>query len=124
MLDSLLKNPEVIGQWVAVIVALVALIKGLIAKDKTDKWQFIREAIPEIHDLVQKIAPLTKTTKDDLFVAKMDEILKAVGWSVKPHEVTAVKMLGEGFHQSAKAVDGLGKLGISLTQSEQEELEK
>ena len=85
--------------------------------------------IPErrYHVRAGKIAKATKNTKvDDEFVAQVDKIIKALGWSVKPHEVEAIKALGSGHHQDVKAADkdadALGKLLVLGESSD--ELEK
>jgi site-specific recombinase len=71
MLDTILKlDPEQITQWVAVLIALVTLIKSAREKDRSDKWAYIKAIVPEAHNLAQKIATATRhTKKDDEFVA-------------------------------------------------------
>jgi hypothetical protein len=119
-------SAEQIQNWIAVIVAIAALVKVLREKDKTDKWSYIREVVPFVHDVVQKAAKAApKADKAQMFAKKMDEVLKAIGWTLKPHEEDAVKMLGEGYHQADKAMradpNALERLGVLLQESEKPE---
>jgi len=95
-------------------------------KDKTDKWSYIREVVPFVHDVVQKAAKAApKADKAQMFAKKMDEVLKAIGWTLSPTDIDAVKLLGEGYHQADKAMradpNELEKLGVLLQESEKPE---
>ncbi|MCK4302816.1 MAG: hypothetical protein KAY24_01105 [Candidatus Eisenbacteria sp.] len=102
---------EDVIQWLYIIIALVGVIGHLrsqwraeVETGKKSRWDFIRDSIPEIHGVVQRIAKHTRTKKDDEFVAAMSRILKAFGFApVSLDETEAVKALGSGYHQEAKA---------------------
>ena len=105
-------SPEVVAQWMQLIVVAVGVILALrkmwreeVQNEKMSRLDFIKAAVPEIHGLVQKIASSTKTQKDDEFVRQIDALLRAVGMlPVQPAEVNAVKALGSGYHQEVKSV--------------------
>lgn len=106
-------DPAMVVQWLQLVVVVFGVVSALRAKwlemeksENFSRWDFIRASVPEVHNCVQKAAKLTPTAKDDAFVAKMDALLRAAGLlPVQAGEVVAVKALGEGYHQDAKAVE-------------------
>lgn len=113
MIEKLMAmDPAVIVAWLQLAVLVVGIVAHLVAKwreleaaGKLDRWAFIKDAVPEIHGVVQKIAAATRTQKDDAFVAQIDKLLRAAGLlPVQPHEVEAIKALGSGYHQETKAL--------------------
>jgi len=102
MIEMLLENSEKLVQWLWLLIALLSAIKVIAQRDRSDKWALIRESIPEIHDVVQKIARQTPTKKDDEFVRQIGKLLSAAGFKLEAGDVDAVKALGSGFHQAAK----------------------
>ena len=102
MIEMLIENSEKLVQWLWLLMALLGAIKIIAQRDRSDKWALIRESIPEIHDVVQKIARQTPTKKDDEFVKQIGKLLSAAGFKLEAGDVDAVKALGSGFHQAAK----------------------
>ena len=105
-------DPAVIVAWLQLAVFVVGVVAHLVSRwreleaaGNLNRWAFIKESIPEVHGLVQKIAASTKTQKDDRFVAEIDKLLRAAGLlPVKASEVEAIKNLGSGYHQETKAL--------------------
>ena len=109
---ELLKNPELIAQWLqllviafGVVVAMRKMWREEVETQKLSKWDFIKANIPEVHNLVQKVSKLTKTPKDNLFIEEMDKVLIAADiLPISPKETKAVKALASGYHQEYKEV--------------------
>ena len=100
-----------IQNWIAVIGAIIAAVKVWKDKDGKDKWEHIKRVIPHINDVVQKAARATHFKKDDLFVEKITDVLKPLGWTLNEGESKVVKMLGEGYHQIDKKMRAEGNSG-------------
>ncbi len=117
-------NPEAMAAWLQVLVILVGVIAALRAKwrdevrtDKLSRWDFIKQAVPEAHGVVQKIAKMTKTKKDDEFVNVIDKLLAAAGYAPVVHtEKEAVKALGTGYHQDYKLTRDTGVISAELAE--------
>ncbi len=99
---------EVVRELVVVIMAIIALVKYALSlrhQEKINKLEVIKKFAIEIHDIVEKIAPHTKTKKDDLFVERSRVLLEGFGLELKKSEEAAVKLIGEGVHQDRKGLE-------------------
>jgi hypothetical protein len=108
-MNWLIEHSDKVVEWIWLLVAVAGLVNVLRQKDRSDKWKLIRESLPEIHDLVQKIAKATPTKKDDEFVRQIGKVLEAAGFKLLPEDVGAVKALASGFHQAAKIEDRIAE---------------
>ena len=115
-------DPQALAAWIQLLVIVVGLIGALYTKyqdqvkaDKLSRWDFIKQAVPEVHGVVQRLAKLTKTKKDDSFVDVMDKLLTSMGLApVQHNEKEAVKALGTGYHQEYKlARDGAVTVNVA-----------
>ena len=107
-MEWIIEHIDAIG---AIAFAIIGIVKWYRDNRQLDKWDRIKALAPQIHDVVERIAREPPTKKDDLFVEKMNEVLKALGFELKPHEVEGVKILGTAAHESAKSADPLPARG-------------
>ena len=115
-------DPKVIAAWLQLLAIAIGLFAMLRAKwreeveaKKLSRWDFIKEAVPEVHGVVQRMAKLSKTKKDDEFVAIMDKLLDVMGLlPVQSQEKEAVKALGAGYHQEFKLLRAAASIPADL----------
>lgn len=104
----------------ASIIGLVVFIRDRMRAGKKLKWDTIRDLVPNIHNVVQRIAKLTSTKKDDKFVELIGKGLRMAGFELLPADEKAVKDLGIGHHQWWKLVrDGVEPVPKALREAEE-----
>ena len=83
------------------------------SKDKAARWKFFKDHVPDAHMLAKNIAEGTKTKTDDEFIRRLEELAKAFGYEIEPHEIPALKALGSAEEQGFKLAVALSDPGAA-----------
>jgi len=87
----------------ALAVAVLELRKRAKADGKKLRWENLKSLVPTVHALVQKIAAMTHTKKDDKFLEKICKLAQQVfGYEITAAEREPLKILAEAYHQEYK----------------------
>lgn len=134
--DGSSSEPDTIVAWLQLLVFVVSSVIFLkkqwdeqVLNGSMARWQFIVNAVPTVHNIVQKLARLTgnkKLDKAEQFIEEMSKLLRSAGFlEIEPSEVKSVKALGEGYHQDYKAArdsaNPLEALGVDPSEAPAQE---